>query len=224
MRLVFGTALSALFLPLQAYAVAGMHMPEKIHAFKLEQLEIQTESSAVAHLKGWYGTELSKTTWAAEWREIDNEQSTELSIGHAFAIDPFWDAGPVLSFEQEDDGRDTESETWLGWQFKGTAPYFVHVDINALVGKHQQAKIEIEAEHDFPLSRSWMLQTKLDLELGSFVEGGNRENELESWRLGWRVKYETVERFSYYLGLEFANSHIPESKQWRGVAGLSWWW
>ncbi len=207
----------------QVQAGAGMQMPGTLHHLNLKQFEVQSEGARVAHLEAWHGDELNKVTWSTKWYEIDNESLGEISLGYVAAINPFWDTGPVVAFEREDDGFDTEQETWVGWQFKGTAPYFIHVDTKALIAKDEQVKVVLELTHEFALSKHWLLETKLELEAGSFNDH-KRENEVESWHLGWRFQYETVERFRYYIGVEYSDSHTPESQEWRTVGGLAYWW
>lgn len=208
----------------QVFAGAGMHMPMKLNKINLEKLEIQSEDSYRIDLSGWYGTELRRLTWSTEAQVIDDQYSTEFSLGYTYATDAFWDSGPVLALKREDDDLHTKNETWLGWQFKGTAPYFIHVDAKTLIGESEQFKVEVKLEHEFPLSRDWLLATHVELEAGRFEEDGEYDLEFESSQIGWRLKYETVQRFSYYIGAEYADLHIPDTNQWRAVAGLSWWW
>lgn len=208
----------------QAIAGAGMHMPDKIHKVAVKHFEVLTDDTALVHLEGWYGDELRKTTWSAEWRKTDEHENSEISLGYVWATSAFWDGGPVLSVEEESEPGERHREHWFGWQFKGTAPYFIHTDFKTLLGEQQQFKMELELEHEFPLSKHWLLESKLELEGGRFADDGRHEVALESWRVGWRLQYETVARFRYYTGVEYADDEHADSQEWRFLTGLSYWW
>lgn len=213
-----------LFSAANVYAGAGMHMPERIHSFNFKHIELQSDSSAMVHMEAWHGDELEKFNWSIEWQKFDKHRSAEFSLGYLKAADAFWDTGPVAAVEYEREPGDSESEGWIGWQFKGTAPYFIHVDAKTLIGENEQLKVEVELEHEFPLGKHWLLETKLEAEAGRFEDAGDHDVELESWRFGWRVQYETVHRLRYYGGAEYTDDHHSDTSQWRAVAGIAYWW
>lgn len=190
----------------------GMETNPRLYKMDLRQLEWQSGGQSALELESWYGDAIKK--WLLDI-ELEKESSEgvhrEITAGYRQAISPFFDAGLVFRRETGDDNRN-----WTGVQLSGTAPYFIHTTVELLA--HQgDVLLDVELEHELPLSRRWIIKTKAEYE-ALLTGGGPQEAEV-----GFRLVYETPGRWGIYVGYEWQSALDDDDTSRVAVAGLSYW-
>jgi copper resistance protein B len=196
--------------------------------FKADKLEWRDSDEGdllVWELDAWIGKDLNKLWIKSRGEHLDSDtERSEIDILYSRAISPFWDLQVGLRHEF----RPKPSQDWLGFGFKGIAPYLFEVDANIFVNDDSQINARLEIEYEYMLSQKLVLVPNLEL---SIYSDNDNDREITSGlslaELGLRLHYEIKREFSPYIGInfekKFGNSEVEESSESQLVLGLSFW-
>ena len=196
--------------------------------FKADKLEWRDSDEGdllVWELDAWIGKDLNKLWIKSRGEHLDSDtERSEIDVLYSRAISPFWDLQMGLRHEF----RPKPTQDWLGFGFKGIAPYLFEVDTNIFVNDDSQINARLEIEYEYMLSQKLVLVPNLEL---SIYSDNDNDREIASGlslaELGLRLHYEIKRDFSPYIGInfekKFGNSEVEESSESQLVLGLSFW-
>ena len=196
--------------------------------FKADKLEWRDSDEGdllVWELDAWIGKDLNKLWVKSRGERLDSDtERSEIDVLYSRAISPFWDLQMGLRHEF----RPKPTQDWLGFGFKGIAPYLFEVDANIFVNDDSQINARLEIEYEYMLSQKLVLVPNLEL---SIYSDNDNDREITSGlslaELGLRLHYEIKREFSPYIGInfekKFGNSEVEESSESQLVLGLSFW-
>lgn len=194
-------------------------------ADKLEWRDSDEGDLLVWELDAWIGKDLNKLWIKSLGERLDSDtERSEIDLLYSRAISPFWDLQMGLRHEF----RPKPAQDWLGFGFKGIAPYLFEVDTNIFVNDDSQINARLEVEYEYMFSQKLILVPNLEL---SFYSDDDNDREivsgLSSAELGFRLHYEIKRELSPYLGInfekKFGNSVVEESSESQFVLGISFW-
>jgi len=125
--------------------------------------------------------------------------SAELQAVYSHALDPWWN----LQVGVRQDIRPTPARSYATIGIEGMAPYKFDVLAAAFLSDKGQLTARLEASVDEHLTRRFVLQPRLELNLSAQDMPAQRLGAgLNSAELGVRLRYEISRQFAPYIGLE----------------------
>lgn len=182
-------------------------------------------------IKGWWGDDWNRAVLKAEGKISDQslaDARTELLWRKPLST--FWNT--ELGVRQ--DSGYVNNRTWLALGINGTAPYWLDLDATFYVRDQSQTALILNAEYDWRITQSWVLQPRLEV---SFYGKNDLANDigqgLSEVQSGLRLRYDINHQFMPYIGVE-VNRHYgktaylmtangEQSNQTFAVAGVSFW-
>ncbi len=181
--------------------------------------------------QAWYGSDINKLWLKTHGTYETTEhawEDLELQMLYSRAVRPFWDAQIGV---RADIGPDPKRE-YLALGLQGLAPYWFEVDANLFVSTRGDVSARLEAEYDLRLSRSLVLQPRVELNaafsddtgIGIGIASGFTHAEA-----GLRLRYEITPQIAPYLGVTWerafgGTADLAEDEERTAlVAGLRFW-
>ena len=169
-----------------------------------ERLELRVAEGHDAFLwdaQGWFGGDIDKFVLKTEGEgEIGGSvEDAEIQALWGHAIGPWFDlqAGVRLDVEPE-----TRAHAVIGVQ--GLAPYMIHLDAAAFLSDRGHLTARIEAEHDWKLTQSLILQPRAEVVLSAQdIPERDTGAGLVKIETGARLRYEIVPEFGPYVGIGY---------------------
>ena len=208
--------LSFLLWPALANAT-GMHTPGNLHSLTLDELEWQGKNISHLFVHGWSGDAFNKLSYELELDHTQHgDTAREVDLTYQFAVTPFSDLKVGLSHLV----NESVNDTFITFGALGTTTGFIHFDSKLLLGPAGKVGLSLEFEHEYPLSKHWVMESSITVEALSGIE----DSGLQETTLGLRFNYETLNRLGFYVGAEWTDEHQVSSDDLRGVIGLSYWY
>lgn len=190
------------------------HGDDKFALVGADRLEYQSDPDAfVWDLEGWYGGDISKLWIKAEGEAASGESAEgEVELLYNRAVWPYFDLQLGVRYEDEAD----DASLVVG--IHGDAPYRIDLDVSAYLTEHGDVLVSGEFERDFLLTRRFVLQPRLEIELAAqdiaerAVSSGITETAL-----GLRLRYEINRKFAPYLGVSWQRSYGDTARALRAV-------
>lgn len=198
---------------------------------RLEWVHRNNSNQATYEIEGWWGDDWNRAVLKAEGT-INNqsfaEARTELLWRKPFTT--FWNT--ELGVRQ--DSGDVNNHTWLALGINGTAPYWLDLDATFYVRDQRQTALILNAEYDWRITQSWVLQPSLEM---SFYGKNDLANDigqgLSEVQSGLRLRYDINHRLMPYIGVEVSRHYGKTAKlimakggqpnQTSVVAGVAFW-
>ena len=198
---------------------------------RLEWTHSGNSNQGAYEIEGWWGDDWNRAVLKAEG-EISNQ-----SLGDARTellwrkpLGTFWNT--ELGVRQ--DSGDVNNRTWLALGINGISPYWLDLDATFYVRDQSQTALILNAEYDWRITQSWVLQPRLEV---SFYGKNDLANDmgqgLSEVQSGLRLRYDINHQFMPYIGVE-VNRHYgktadlmtakgEQSNQTLAVAGVAFW-
>ncbi|MEQ9661162.1 MAG: copper resistance protein B [Parasphingopyxis sp.] len=189
----------------------------------IDRLEAQIAEGEDGYLweaNAWYGGDIDKL-----WIKSEGEgefggtlEEAEIQALWSHAIDPWFDfqAGIRYDIRPEPD----RAHAVLGIQ--GLAPYFFEVDAAAFLSDEGDLTARIEAEYDQRITQRLILQPRVEIGLSAQdipeLGIGAGVTGLEA---GLRLRYEIVQQFAPYIGVEWQRQFGDTADFTRAAGGDS---
>lgn len=192
----------------------------------LERFEQQRRDGQPFELwdaQGWLGTDYRKLWLKSEGhgQVADGAVDTaEVQVLFSRALAPFWDWQAGLRH----DAGEGPSRDYAVLGLQGLAPYWFEVDA-ALFVAPEASHLRLDADYDLRLSQRWILQPRLQLNLGIGSTGQSAgAGDLFDSSIALRLRYEIVREFAPYLGVEREIGGHRTGDDTRVVAGVRLWY
>ncbi len=227
MRLIMAATLAAfLAAPVTARAMGIEDDPVllKVMAQELEWRAHDGESGLAWDVEAWLGRDLHKAWLKTEGEREDGEtEKAEAQLLYSRAIASWWDvqAGWRRTF------RPGSDQDWFAVSLQGLAPYWFHVDASLFYGGSGRTAARLEADHEFRLSRRWILLPTVEVNLhGEDDPERGIGSGLSSAEAGLRLRYEIRREFAPYVGVQweglFGDTADYAEAEGGETSGLSW--
>ena len=198
---------------------------------RLEWAHRSNRNQAAYELEGWWGDDWNRAVLKAEGeihKQSLNEAKTELLWRKPLTT--FWNT--ELGVRQ--DSGYANNRTWLALGISGISPYWLDVDATFYARDQRQTALILNAEYDWRITQSWVLQPSLEV---SFYGKNDLTNDigqgLSEVRSGLRLRYDINHQFMPYVGVEM-NRHYGKTadlisakgeqpNQTFAVAGVAFW-
>lgn len=198
---------------------------------RLEWAHRNNSNQAAYELEGWWGNDWNRAVLKAEGA-ISNqslaEARTELLWRKPFTT--FWNT--ELGVRQ--DSGYANNRTWLALGMNGTSPYWLDVDATFYVRDQRQTALILNAEYDWRITQSWVLQPSLEVSLYGKNDFANDLGQgLSEVQSGLRLRYDINHRLMPYVGVEVSRHYGKTAdlmtakgeqvNQTFAVAGVAFW-
>lgn len=208
---------------------------EMVYSAGFNQLEWQKHPESDA-LLAWdlfaYAGNDNSRWWLKSEGAVSREGSEEAyaQLTYSQPVSPFWDLQFGLRSRS---GPGQQNFLLVG--LYGLAPGFVDVDTYLLLNSEGDAIWQLEADYELRLARHWLLLTDAEL----LANAQNDEATLSGSGLaqaefGVRLAWELLRKLQPYAGIEWERSFgqtreyrekaDEAAREWRAVAGFSFWY
>lgn len=149
--------------------------------------------------KAWLGGDIDRVWVRTEGERIGGRvEAADIEVLYGHSVGPWWD---VVAGIRRDTGA-AGSRTWAAIGIQGLAPQKFEVAATGYAADDGRTAARIEIERDIPLSRRWILQPTIEVDL----HGRNDRSRgigagLSRIESGLRLRYEIARRFAPYLGI-----------------------
>lgn len=188
-------------------------------------------NQAAYEIKGWWGDDWNRAVLKAEGKINDQslaDARTELLWRRPLTT--FWNT--ELGVRQ--DSGSTNNRTWLALGINGISPYWLDLDAAFYVRDQSQTALILNAEYDWRITQSWVLQPRLEVSFYGKNELANNIGQgLSEVQTGLRLRYDINHQFTPYVGVE-VNRHYGKTadlmtakgeqvNETFAVAGVAFW-
>lgn len=198
---------------------------------RLEWGHSNNSTQGAYEIEGWWGDDWNRAVLKAEGKISDQslaDARTELFWRKP--LNTFWNT--ELGVRQ--DGGYVNNRTWLALGINGTSPYWIDLDATFYARDQSQTSLILNAEYDWRITQSWVLQPRLEV---SFYGKNDLANDLgqglSEVQSGLRLRYDANHQFAPYVGIEL-NRHYGKTadlmttkgeqpNQAFAVAGVAFW-
>lgn len=198
---------------------------------RLEWAHSSNSNQGAYEIEGWWGDDWNRAVLKAEGKIIDqNFADARTELLWRKPLSTFWNSELGV---RQDSGYEN-NRTWLALGINGTAPYWLDLDATFYVRDQSQTALILNAEYDWRITQSWVLQPRLEV---SFYGQNDFANDigqgLSEVQSGLRLRYDINHRLMPYIGIE-SNRHYGKTadlmtakgeqpNQRFAVAGVAFW-
>ncbi len=199
---------------------------------RLEWMHSRNNSNQAAYeIEGWWGNDWNRAVLKAEGR-INNQslKDARTELLWRKPVSTFWNTDLGV---RQDSGY-ANNRTWLALGINGTAPYWLDLDATLYVRDQNQTALILNAEYDWRITQSWVVQPRLEV---SFYGKNDLANDLgqglSEVQSGLRLRYDINHQFMPYIGVEMKRHYGKtadlitikgeQSNQTFAVAGVAFW-
>lgn len=206
----------------------------KVMIDRLEYRNAKPDDITYWEGQAWVGGDINKL-WLKTEGEVagGNTEDAELEAYYSRAVAAFWDVqfGLRHDFKIED----SPSRDWVGFGFKGLAPYRFEVDATAYAGSEGRTAARLKAEYELLLTQKLVLMPEVEFNLyGKADPERGLGSGLSDSEVGLRIRYEFAREFAPYVGVVWTNKYGGTADYARAagaptsdtqfVAGIRAWW
>lgn len=203
----------------------GMEMSKNYYTVNVDRLEWFGSSQSKLEADASFGDELSRLQYALEVeQEGVSDYVLEHGLGYQTAVSPFFDIDVGVRFDQYGSESIDAEQLWFQIGIVGLLPYFIETNNSLLVSDDGEILLTLEAEYELPLTSRWNLSTRLEIDVATQDEFFEREQGLSSLEFGWRFEYETLSRFSPYVGIEWEKNYFNRESDAKFLIGFRYWY
>ena len=209
-----------LLLPHTSFA-GGMNDDPALFYTNLHRFEVQEDHKQVIEAEFWYGRDLSKWAFDIDAERHSGEfEDLSFSISKRRALSAFWDAEVGIRRDLDPGSPSTRARFAL----TGIAPYFIETTL-ALHIDDNQAHLEIEFEHELPLSANWAIKSGLEIDAYSDSDEDRHESSgISEVEVSLLVMNERHKNLHPYFGIEYKHVNSSESaSEASALLGLCYW-
>jgi len=198
---------------------------------RLEWGHSKNSTQGAYEIEGWWGDDWNRAVLKAEGKISDQslaDARTELFWRKP--LNTFWNTELGV---RQDNGY-ANNRTWLALGINGISPYWIDLDATFYVRDQSQTALILNAEYDWRITQSWVLQPRLEV---SFYGKNDFANDLgqglSEVQSGLRLRYDINHQFAPYVGID-VNRHYgktadlmtakgEQTSQTFAVAGVAFW-
>ncbi len=198
---------------------------------RLERAHSGNSNQGAYEIEGWWGDDWNRVVLKAEGKSSNQSLAdARTEVLWRRPLSTFWNT--ELGARQ--DSGYVNNRTWLALGIKGTSPYWLDLDATFYVRDQSQTTLILNAEYDWRITQSWVLQPRLEVSLyGKNDLANDLGHGLSEVQSGLRLRYDVNHQFAPYVGLE-VNRHYgktadlmtangEQSNQTFVVAGVAFW-
>jgi len=179
----------------------------------------------------WVGYDINKAWFKTDGETSeDRTEEAELQVLYSRALTTNWDfqAGWRGEFRPKPD------RNWLAAGFRGLAPYYFDVDVQAFIGDQGRTAARIDAEYDIVFTQRLFLAPEIEVDwYGEDDPERLVGSGLSTVELSMRLRYEIRREIAPYVGVnwwgklgdtrDLAQAAGNETSDLELVVGLSLW-
>lgn len=219
----------ALLLCISAGAMPAFGMDDDplLFAAEVHRFEWHDHDKRKLDANAWVGRDQSR--WVVDMEvERDDDESERLrwEVFNRRPIAPFWD----IEIGYRQDNLPGTAASWFKVGIDGLAPYFIETDIGLYV-RDGQVELDVDLEHELPLSADWMLVSGLEWVAAMESDRDRKQGQGVNYtEVMLRLQYERHKNLHPYIGLyskhlygQTADLHAEDSTETSFVLGISAW-
>ena len=206
----------------------------KIMIDRLERRDANPDDFTYWEGQAWVGGDVNKLWLKSEGSRVHGKaEDASLEAYYSRAVAAFWDA--QFGVRHDFAAGDAPARNWLGFGFKGLAPYVFDVDATAYLGGSGRSAARLKAEYNLLLTQRLILMPEVE-----FNAYGKEDPErglgsgLAESDVALRLRYDIRREFAPYIGVvwthkygataDFARVAGGPVHDTQYVAGVRAWW
>ena len=193
-------------------APTSANWPQPIHdnpvlaKVLLDRLELRdADQGTLGYWEGqaWLGTDLNRLWLKSEGSVLKGDvQDADLEAYYSRAVSAYWDA--QLGMRHDFALNGAKSRDWLGFGFKGLAPYKFNIDATAYVGPEGRTAARLRAEYDLLITQRLIFWPEVELNFyGKEDRSRGLGTGLATADIALRFRYEIRREFAPYIGVQW---------------------